>query len=242
MTKWLRSAALAVLLVALAVPTWAAYPNAFNPSRLTSSTPISQTPTHWNALETAICDALGISPCTTSFSAAWVLKATDATTTPTASKVPLAAATGKIDQGWVASHMAEGDRGTSQTLPAGAATDLGFDAETFDTDAYHDLVTLNNRFTVPSGQAGTYLVMLNLRVGGTATQQGLAALMKNGTGYAWEHFTIYDYGGGNVFGYVSISAVWSLGVGDYVHAQLLNKGANDMTISSSCRLTVVRIA
>jgi len=46
--------------------------------------------------------------------------------------------------------------GGSQTLANNTATAITFDAEEFDTDAFHSTVSNTSRFTIPSGKAGKY--------------------------------------------------------------------------------------
>lgn len=63
---------------------------------------------------------------------------------------------------WVWDHWAFATQNTGTTWAFWAYFTLGFDTETYDTDAYHDTVTNNSRFTVPSGQGGTYIVTLTV--------------------------------------------------------------------------------
>jgi hypothetical protein len=56
-------------------------------------------------------------------------------------------------------------RSTSQTLTANAYTAILWNAEHWDTNAFHDNSTNASRFTVPSGKAGYYSYKFNLGVG-----------------------------------------------------------------------------
>jgi hypothetical protein len=51
---------------------------------------------------------------------------------------------------------------TSAQLIGTGSIPVTFDAEIFDTNSFHDNVTNNDRFTIPSGQGGTYLVIVNV--------------------------------------------------------------------------------
>jgi hypothetical protein len=52
--------------------------------------------------------------------------------------------------------------GSTQTIPDSAWTEITWESEPVDTDAYIDLGTYNKRVTIPSGKAGTVTVVLCL--------------------------------------------------------------------------------
>ncbi|MHB0922625.1 MAG: hypothetical protein ACYC3H_01500 [Bellilinea sp.] len=81
----------------------------------------------------------------------------NATATPTASKIPIADASGKLD-GWVTNAVgARVYNSAAQTLTtSGALYVLNFNSERQDDAAYHNNVTNNTRLTVPA--AGWYLI------------------------------------------------------------------------------------
>lgn len=55
-------------------------------------------------------------------------------------------------------HAVRAYRSAALTLSAATETDLSFDAETYDTNGFHDLVTNPNRLTIPDiGSAGWWL-------------------------------------------------------------------------------------
>jgi hypothetical protein len=56
-------------------------------------------------------------------------------------------------------------RSSSQTLTANAYTAIEWNAEYWDTDAYHDNSTNPSRFTIPSGKAGYYSFRFNVGIG-----------------------------------------------------------------------------
>ena len=71
-------------------------------------------------------------------------------------------------------------------ISSGSTTKLTFDSEDFDTDSAFDLT--NNRFTVPSGEAGKYFfgieVVLQATSGSGYFSHGSAFLYKNGSNFA----------------------------------------------------------
>lgn len=73
---------------------------------------------------------------------------------------------------------------SNQSITTNTATAVTFDAEDFDTDAFHSTSSNTSRFTVPAGKAGYYLFGTNLTdIGGGAVSGALALLSfyKNGT-------------------------------------------------------------
>jgi hypothetical protein len=69
---------------------------------------------------------------------------------------------------------------TSQTISNNTNTFIGWDAESFDTDGYHDNVTNNSRFTVPAGKAGKYLFSGTVEFQGNSTGTRTVSVAKNG--------------------------------------------------------------
>lgn len=54
------------------------------------------------------------------------------------------------------------NRSTEQVIPDATLTNINFDVEDFDTGGLHDTVTNNDRITVPTGEAGLYLVTASI--------------------------------------------------------------------------------
>ena len=84
---------------------------------------------------------------------------------------------------------ARGTRATAQNLANATLTPINFTAEDYDIGAFHDNVTNNDRFTVPTGGNGVYAIIAGLTFsestaagGGTAnTGQREVAITTNGT-------------------------------------------------------------
>ena len=75
--------------------------------------------------------------------------------------------------------------GTSTSLANNTYTvSIEFSSETFDTDAFHDLVTNPSRFTIPSGKGGKYRVNGMVRFNHHATGWREVTIKKNGSDVA----------------------------------------------------------
>ena len=70
--------------------------------------------------------------------------------------------------------------GGTQSISTATATAITFNAESYDTDAFHDNSTNNTRLTVPTGKGGYYLVNGSISFVGNATGLRGAYLYKNG--------------------------------------------------------------
>jgi len=107
----------------------------------------------------------------------------------------------------------------AQTPSSNTWTKITLTNETFDTDNAFD--TTNSKFTVPSGQAGTYVFTLD--AGGYDSGTGLdifrLAIYKNGSGVKIN--TCLDTNASSLqTAMFSINAVLDLAVGDYIEAYI----------------------
>jgi hypothetical protein len=105
----------------------------------------------------------------------------------------------------------------SQSIPNVTDTNLAFNSERFDTDAFHDTATNNSRFTIPTGMGGYYVINCSVRAD-SATGLFQLTLKKNGT-TSIGIVTIPFVSGYTLFGQVN-SPVVSLSAGDYIQAQV----------------------
>lgn len=121
-------------------------------------------------------------------------------------------------------------RSTNQTgLVTATVTEVEWNAETFDTDNYHDNTTNNTRLTVPAD--GKYLVTATLMYTANATGQRQARIHVNGSEVATNayptHQATYTPG-------VNISSVLDLSANDYVEiAGYQDSGGNLDLITNS---------
>ena len=71
----------------------------------------------------------------------------------------------------------------NQSIANATYTAVTFDAEGYDTDAIHDTVTNNTRFTIPAGKGGKWLITGVLTFASNTTGFRFVRLYKNGTGF-----------------------------------------------------------
>ena len=69
---------------------------------------------------------------------------------------------------------------SSQTLSNDTDTDITFNAEDYDTNAFHDNTTNNQRITIPSGKAGKYILQTIIIFAANGTGVRDVAFLKNG--------------------------------------------------------------
>lgn len=110
------------------------------------------------------------------------------------------------------------------TISTATWTDLNFNTERFDTDAFHDTATNNQRLTVPTGKGGKYLVTGGVEFANNATGYRALAIHKNGS--TFERVVTANAVSGNET-WLSIAAQLELAAGDYVTLRVFqNSGGN----------------
>jgi hypothetical protein len=104
---------------------------------------------------------------------------------------------------------------SNQDISNNTFTALTFQAESFDTDAFHDNSTNTSRFTVPTGKGGKYLVSGVTSFATNTTGCRAASIYKNGSvvNYGSILATVPTTPQGT---YVPLSFVLSLAAADYV--------------------------
>jgi hypothetical protein len=108
---------------------------------------------------------------------------------------------------------------SNQSISHGATTKISFQTERFDTNSAYDNST-NYRFTVPSDQAGKYVISYNLNFNQSTDeyQRGfLSYIYKNGA-VLIRNYQFYGLDGGTYFKNIAsgASCVLDLSVGDYI--------------------------
>jgi hypothetical protein len=108
-----------------------------------------------------------------------------------------------------------------QSVTDSTLTKIQFDAERIDTAGAFD--TSNYRFTVPSGQAGKYLIVLQAKFSSTSQNTVVGSFVyiyKNGSSYHSTGYTGAGYISGsqyNILGnQLNLSTVIDLAVSDYI--------------------------
>lgn len=115
-------------------------------------------------------------------------------------------------------------RDASLTIPVtpSAAEVIEWDAEIFDTDDYHDLVTNPERLTVPTD--GYYRCVFTLGVDVSSSNRGINAYI-GVNGSTRQQQVLYTYQSGTDNLSVQIAAVALLSANDYFTCEALMTGA-----------------
>lgn len=107
-------------------------------------------------------------------------------------------------------------KSTSQTVSAiSTYTALTWDAESFDTNTFHDNSTNNSRITIPTGKSGKYL--FNFTAGVSTSQLKRIGWYKNGSRIEIGLTTSPNYTGGT-----TLSLTENLTAGDYIEVFVWN--------------------
>jgi hypothetical protein len=107
----------------------------------------------------------------------------------------------------------------AQSIANNSFVTLNFNAENFDSDAFHDNSTNNSRLTVPAGKAGKYIVTLQANMDANTAGTRYAYIKLNGSTVVGR-VQLSPTTAGNAW-YVTVVAVLDLIATDYVEAQLL---------------------
>ena len=127
---------------------------------------------------------------------------------------------------------------SATSISNGTYTTLGFNAELYDDDAWHDNSTNNSRITVDF--TGRVHVSGVLAANTTANGDKRARILKNGTA-VWEHRMP---AGSGVITYHTLSADIAVSTNDYIEVQLYQTGGgtvNSLTGTTGCQVQVHRI-
>ena len=115
--------------------------------------------------------------------------------------------------------------GSSQVVGNNSATKLTFNTEDLDTNSAYD--TSNYRFTVPSGQAGTYVFTLNTSANSASDFEPMyGAIFLNGAAIQ------YGYGRNEYYDSRNLTRQLVLSVGDYVEAYLYQNSGGNVTVQT----------
>ena len=115
----------------------------------------------------------------------------------------------------------------SITLSNNTATELTYDSELYDTDAYHSASPNPARITVPAGKAGYYLIYASVEFNSNASGAREVQIRKNGSltngsGY----FQNFSSGGFTA----NVSSLVYLDVADYVSVYALQASGGNLTV------------
>lgn len=133
---------------------------------------------------------------------------------------------------------------TTQSLTSATPTALNFNSEDFDVGTMHDLVTNNTRVTIPTSNAGVYLVIGGTTFQANATGYRQLFLQKNGT-TALQDAVIPVNSGSQVTAFQVLTVV-SLAAADYIELIATQNSGGALTAGNASRvdasfLQVIRI-
>ena len=115
----------------------------------------------------------------------------------------------------------------SITLSNNTATELTYDSETYDTDAYHSASPNPARITVPAGKAGYYLIYASVEFNSNVTGARELQVRKNGSLTNSSGF----YQGFSSGGFIAnVSSLIYLDVADYVSIYALQVSGGNLTV------------
>jgi len=105
-------------------------------------------------------------------------------------------------------------RTTTQSLTTAVAAAIAFDAERYDTTAFHDTASNTSRFTIPSGMAGKYLITGCVEFANNATGVRALSIRHNVGGTLLAAVNTPAISGDTTI--LTIATIYDLAVGDYV--------------------------
>jgi hypothetical protein len=121
-------------------------------------------------------------------------------------------------------------KSANQSVNSATNAVVTFNAETFDSDAYHDNSTNPGRITVPSGLGGKYLLEAEVDWEGSATGIRAIWLRINGATI----FTGAEFGTDVTFGAATVcSGIIALSAGDYVECLARQQSGGAINITPS---------
>lgn len=125
-------------------------------------------------------------------------------------------------------------KSAAQSISNSTVTDLTFDSESFDTNAYHSTSTNTDRLTVPTGKAGKYLVIAKMSFAGGVNGIRQVYVYKNTTVadlVTWQNTSNSDAD-------MCLSTIVDLSVGDYVKMAVWQNNGGSLNANWTTSATV----
>ena len=125
---------------------------------------------------------------------------------------------------------------SSYTIANATNTNLTFNTELYDTDAYHSTSTNTDRITIPSGKAGKYLITAAFAWEGNSSGERSLRLMKNNS--TTDNYNRVWAGFGNAAGNTTmvISRIVDAAEGDYFTLRAYQSSGGNLTLYSGTGL------
>lgn len=164
----------------------------------------------------------------------------------TGSALPVPAGTNAILDWRSASQLrARAKRTTAQAIVTATLTDVGFDAEDFDTGAMHDNSTNNERLTIPTDGAGVYLFTANIEWASNATGRRQLTILHNVDGLIARTkmvpTTSFDTS-------QQASVIYEMAAAEFVTAEVFQDSGGNLDVNpgglvdASCTLSATRLS
>lgn len=143
----------------------------------------------------------------------------------------------KLDSGRVGAGVGARVYNTgSQTITTATWTALTLNSERFDTDAFHSTSANTERFTIPSGLGGKYLINANIGFAANTTgQRGVRLRLNDATTLAQDlRETMSD---GALGTRMAISCVYELVATDYIEVEVWQDSGGDLSSEVAANAT-----
>jgi hypothetical protein len=118
---------------------------------------------------------------------------------------------------------------SGQSISSATQTDLTFDTEAFDTDAYHSTSSNTQRITIPSGKGGYFLVTARISYSSNSTGTRILWLRKNGSEIATSSSQPVSTGDITT---VQINNIMALAVGDFITMNAYQGSGTSLTTAT----------
>ena len=128
---------------------------------------------------------------------------------------------------------------SNQTTPENVYTKIQFATENWDTDSAYD--TSNYRFTVPSGEAGKYLITVYMRTDGAGSFNIQYPIVVYINGSAVDYHST-AFGGSRARHGEVFTKVFNLSVGDYIEIYSTPGSGGNTFNSSFCSFSGYKLA
>jgi hypothetical protein len=125
----------------------------------------------------------------------------------------------------------------NQSITSGTVTNVSFDTENYDTNAFHDNSTNNSRMTIPTGYGGKYLVTAKLYYDSNAAGYREIQIKKNGT-----QVQFFYFGPNSTYTTQQGAIVLSLAAADYVEIGTYQNTGGALNINGGADGTFFQIS
>ena len=130
-------------------------------------------------------------------------------------------------------------KSASQSSSNATWTNVTFDSEHFDTDAYHSTSSNTSRITIPSGKAGKYQINAMVMWPANGTGSRLIKVQKNGSDIMYGNWL--GNAGSSDPSAVQLSGILDLAVADYIELNAYQASGGSLNIDFSSTKTFFQV-